>query len=82
MNPAGPGKTPRGPNAPPTFLGEVELAPPRTTGGPTGPPESPPAASGFVQYKEGDFPDAAELPVPNVSPLTAHVLSRFRMADF
>lgn len=77
MNPAGPDETLRDPNYPPAFLGGDEPAYTRTSGGPSVPPNSDSPPPGFVQYREGDFPDAAELPVPNVSPLTAHVLLLF-----
>jgi hypothetical protein len=31
----------------------------------------------FSQYTEADFPNVGELPVPNVSPMTAHVSPLF-----
>ena len=44
---------------------------PSGTGGQLNETATPPI---FSQYAEADFPSAAELPVPNVSPMTAHVL--------
>jgi hypothetical protein len=79
MNPAGPNETPRGPNY---FYDDDEPPYQQTTGEPTGPPDSVTPPPSFAQFREGDYPDAAELPVPNVSPLTAHVLSCLREADF
>lgn len=34
----------------------------------------------FSQYTEADFPNVGELPVPNVSPMTAHVITLFPLS--
>ena len=48
-----------------------------STGGPSGveaPQKETATPPIFSQYAEADFPNVGELPVPNVSPITAHVI--------
>src|SRR5215471_4135057 len=61
--------TPSEPNDGP-FMSDPPMSGPSDIEGQLKETATPPI---FSQYAEADFPDVGELPVPNLSPMTAHV---------